>query len=140
MRNWSSRVVLVAFLFWGLSSARSQDHGSQPVVVGLDVPVYPPVAVSARLEGTVLISVFVSNGVVQKAEVNDGAQPLLAAAAKRNVLSWRFTPETTRSVTVRFTFELAKTEVILPQNLEIQMRLPEFVKVIAKPVKPLTVY
>jgi len=37
---------------------------------------------------------------------------------------------------VTFSFELAKQEVLRPENPEIELRLPHSVRVIAKPVAP----
>ncbi len=131
------QLVVVGVL--SLCMGTAQDLDRRALVVGGELPLYPSVAVAARLEGTVIVSISVSKGIVQKAETRPEANALLASAAKRNALSWRFAPETTGTLAVRFIFELAKTEVLVPENPEIQMRLPESVRIVAKPVKPLTV-
>lgn len=105
------------------------------IVTAGELPLYPPTAIAARLEGTVVLSVRVAKGVVQQAEPMPGANALLASAARRNALSWKFPPDVSGSVNVRFVYELENGEVILPENPEIQMRLPEFVRITAKPVK-----
>ncbi|WP_031495448.1 energy transducer TonB [Bryobacter aggregatus] len=109
------------------------------IVTAGELPLYPPTAIAARLEGTVVLAVRVVNGVVQQAEPTAHANALLASAARRNVLSWRFGPEVSGTVNVRFVYELEKQEVMQPENPEILLRLPESVRIVAKPVRALTV-
>jgi TonB family protein len=63
------------------------------VAISQPKPVYPPMASSLRLEGTVVLRVQVdAHGKPTKVDIVSG-HPMLAAAAKNTVLSsWRFTP------------------------------------------------
>lgn len=120
------------------ASLEAENLDRRAIVTAGEIPIYPPTAIAARLEGTVVLVVRVSKGVVQQAEPMPGGNALLASAARRNALSWKFSPDVSGSVNVRFVYELEKNEVVLPENPEVQMRLPEFVRITAKPVKALT--
>jgi hypothetical protein len=76
-------------------------------------------------------------GTVTKAETPSTSNALLAEAATKAVMSWRFPPEQSGTVKVTFSFELTKEEVLQAENPEIQMKLPHLVRLIAKPVRPL---
>jgi len=120
------------------ASLEAENLDRRAIVTAGEIPIYPPTAIAARLEGTVVLVVRVSKGVVQQAEPMPGGNALLNSAARRNALSWKFSPDVSGSVNVRFVYELEKNEVVLPENPEVQMRLPEFVRITAKPVKALT--
>ena len=76
-------------------------------------PVYPPMAVSARVEGTVLIEAIISTtGTVQDARVVNSV-PLLDAAALEAVRQWVFTPTRLNNVPV---------PVILTVKVEFKLR------------------
>jgi len=97
---------------------------------------YPPLALAARIQGAVEVQTTVVQGVVTKADTPANSNQLLAAAAANTVRSWRFGQEQNGLFKVTFSFELAKQEVLRPENPEIELRLPHRVRVIAKPVAP----
>lgn len=75
-------------------------------------PVYPPMALSARVEGTVIMEAIIDeNGAVTDLKVLRSI-PLLDAAAKEAVLKWRYSPTTLNGMrvplvmTVTVTFRL----------------------------------
>jgi protein TonB len=64
-------------------------------------PVYPPMAIAARVEGVVIIEATISeNGSVEDARVLRSV-PLLDAAALDAVRQWRYTPTLLNGVPVR---------------------------------------
>lgn len=75
-------------------------------------PVYPAIAISARVEGTVILEAIIDeNGAVNGLKVLRSI-PLLDAAAKEAVLKWRYSPTTLNGMrvplvmTVTVTFRL----------------------------------
>ena len=78
-------------------------------------PVYPPVAVAARISGTVIIEAVIDvDGSVRDAKVLRSI-PLLDAAALAAVRQWRYTPTTLNGIpvavlmTVSVRFEIGGT-------------------------------
>lgn len=83
-----------------------------PKRVSYVAPVYPPIAQSARIEGTVILEATIDeNGAVVNLRVLKSI-PLLDAAAKDAVSNWRYSPTTLNGVrvplimTVTVTFKL----------------------------------
>jgi TonB family protein len=55
-------------------------------------PVYPQLALDAKIEGTVILEILISpEGFVTKARVVSG-HPLIVDAARKAVLQWRYAP------------------------------------------------
>ena len=138
-------VLVFALVAQGPAQTNSSQNGPTDsselglLVLGGEIPLYPQLAVASRMEGTVVIQVAVVKGIVTKAETPSTAKTLLATAAKRNVMSWRFAPDVTRTLNVTYVFEISDEEVQHSQNPEIEMKLPTWVKIVVKPVKPVTV-
>jgi hypothetical protein len=128
-------VAVLLLCFGSIGVAQPLDSGD--LVVAADVPFYPPLALSARIEGTVIATIRVSGGVVTEAEIVSGPM-ILASSVERNLLTWRFNTTVYGTQRVTYVFVLSETVVLLPMNPEIELRLPEFVKITAKPVRPLT--
>jgi len=110
----------------------------QDLVISAEIPIYPPAALAARIEGTVIAAIKVSKGVVVEADIVSG-RSILASSVKRNVLTWRFSTDVNGTQRVMYVFELSKTVVLRPENPQIQLRLPNSVKLIANPVRPVTI-
>lgn len=133
------KAAMLLTILVSTASLVAENLDVRTIVTAGELPLYPPTAIAARLEGTVVLAVRVVKGVVQQAEPTVHANALLASAARRNVFSWRFGPEVSGTVNVRFVYELEKEEVMQPENPEILLRLPESVRIVAKPVKAFTV-
>lgn len=72
----------------------------EPVKVKHVPPVYPQIAINARIQGRVVIDAVIgTDGVVREARVLSGF-PLLNQAALDAVKQWRYTPTTLNSVPV----------------------------------------
>ncbi|MGA2743168.1 MAG: energy transducer TonB [Candidatus Sulfotelmatobacter sp.] len=107
------------------------------IVLHADLPRYPPLAIEARLSGAVHLHVLVKNGAVTKAASDSPTEPpILVGAATENVETWRFAPGATGTFDVTYTFELRKDEGSTLENPRIEMELPTFVKIVARPVRP----
>ena len=71
-----------------------------PQRVGYKAPQYPPVAQSARIEGTVILEAIIdAEGVVQNVKVVKSV-PLLDRAAIEAVQQWRYTPTRLNGVAI----------------------------------------
>jgi hypothetical protein len=142
MSEWRSRLVSAAVLIVVVASSTASQTKStvQPgrsfTLIGGDIPLYPQLALAARVEGTVEVHATVAGGVVTKAETK--TDNVLAIAAKKNVLTWRFPTEQAGDLVVTFVFELLKQELLSPESPEIQMKLPSWVKITGKTVRPVT--
>lgn len=106
------------------------------VVEHAEVPRYPVLAISARLEGQVHLHVLVKAGII--VSVDSDRTPnlaLLIKAATENVKSWRFSPKVNGGFDVTYSFELRKDEGISSENPYIEMRMPESIRLLARPVR-----
>jgi protein TonB len=64
----------------------------QALLVHRVMPSYPPVAIQARLEGTVVFHAIIArDGNIRELEVVSGS-PIFAQAARDAVLQWRYRP------------------------------------------------
>jgi|KBSMisStandDraft_5_1062788.scaffolds.fasta_scaffold14746_2 TonB family protein len=106
----SSVILLWVLLAFSLAMAGQSD----PVLVTANIPMYPAIACTARIEGAVKVSftLTASNNEPTQIEIVSG-HPLLVAAAIDNVKSWRFiNPYTVdRNYETTFTFRLSGREL-----------------------------
>jgi Gram-negative bacterial TonB protein C-terminal len=98
-----------------------------------DVPMYPQLARTARIFGTVQVQVTVKNGKVVSTQVKSG-HPVLASATVENIQTWRFYSLVNATFTTKFTYQLETTEPLDPQNSKVELQLPLLVKITAVPV------
>ena len=111
-----------------------------PPVQSAAAPHYPPIAVAARVTGTVSVRVKIDReGRVSHAEVIDGPR-LLQLGAEATAKLWRFDPaEKEQTATLRFTY------ILLPETADtveqdVKFKPPYEVVVERHPVKPLVSY
>ncbi len=100
-----------------------------------DVPLYPPLAVQARLSGTITIRIVVKGGAVASAESKTPNLGPLSAAAVENVKTWRFAPQSYGDFCIRYTYALDGTELPAPRNPTVEMDFPGRVKITTSPVQ-----
>lgn len=98
-----------------------------------DVPMYPQLARTARISGTVEVQVTVKNGTVVNTEVKSGP-PVLARATVENIHSWRFYLLVNSIFKTKFIYQLETKEPLDPQNPKIELQLPLLAKITAVPV------
>jgi TonB family protein len=127
------RLVLVFVI--ACAGASGQDKIG-PWVKSLVPPVYPAIAATARLEGTVDIKVLIdSDGKVESAH-GTGPQKILDRAAEENIRQWVFYsvphPVTIR---IRYVYKLVGRESYNPRERLI-LDLPDRVEIVSQPVKP----
>lgn len=93
--------VLVSF---ALAQQGANDADYRPVKVRVE-PVYPAIARQLKLRGTVQLQAIVSPDGAVKEVVVVGGHPLLAQAASRAVMQWRYQVagrETTEHIKINF--------------------------------------
>jgi hypothetical protein len=106
------------------------------IVTHADVPLYPALAVQAHVGGTVDIRISVKGGAIVSADPVPGTNPMLAASAKVNLMSWQFASTGYGDFCVRYVYELDKEEGVGPSNSRVEMKFPDRVKIMATPSKP----
>jgi len=140
MRNRKRWIVFATLAsIANFAGAHAQDSLARPsaVVVHAEVPQYPVLALAGRLSGSVHLHVAVAGGEVVKTESDSPSQlQILINAATENVKTWRFAHDATGTFDVTYAFELRKDEAVVPENPHIEMELPSFVKLVARPVRP----
>ena len=105
-----------------------------PTAVEIHAPIYPEMALKARILGTVSIRVLVkSDGTVNTVSVVTRAHPLLDQASEAAAQRWRFQPSAVsdnRYLTLTFSFRLdgEGTSFLLPAAVEIRAQPPVVVR------------
>ena len=83
--------------------------GQGPGLIKKVEPRYPPMARTARLEGTVVLDAIIrQDGSVSDVKVLNSTNPMFEQASVQAVRQWRFTPgsrDVILTVTVRFTLQ-----------------------------------
>ena len=99
-----------------------------------EVPMYPQLARTARISGTVEVQVTVKDGKVVNTEVKSGPR-ILATATVENIHSWHFYPLVNATFATRFVYQLETKKALDPQNPRVELQLPLLAKVTAVPVQ-----
>jgi TonB family protein len=101
MKRFASAATLV--LVWLLpaitipASAQQEQGGTGRKIMNRVVPVYPPLARTMNLRGTVKLDAIVqANGTVKTVELK-GGHPVLAQAAENAIRKWKWEPATHES-------------------------------------------
>jgi TonB family protein len=101
MKRLASAAALILCLALPLitiaASAQQEQGGSGRKIVNRVVPVYPPLARTMNLRGTVRLDAVVqANGTVKTVELK-GGHPVLAQAAENAIRKWKWEPATHES-------------------------------------------
>ena len=139
----STSIPLMAGLLLGsiLNSVGQSMSTLDAIVVHADIPQYPAIAITARLQGEVRIHAVVEDGKVIKAESDSSSDlKLLVNAAVENVKTWEFAKGVRGELNPIYKFELRKDEGDAPENPHVEMELPKFVKLTVRPTKPTVNY
>jgi hypothetical protein len=104
-----------------------------PFLVRGDLPLYPALAKSARISGTVQVRVTVENGEVV-GYVKPSGNPLLVSATIDNIKSWKFdkTVRTTFATTFIYQLDEESEETNEPSNPKLDLELPSLAKITTK--------
>ncbi|MEJ2144811.1 MAG: energy transducer TonB, partial [Acidobacteriota bacterium] len=131
----------IAFIQFAVSSEAPCSAGARyPELLRGEIPLYPPIARSAHITGTVVIEVTVERGSVTGARLTSESNPYLANPSLANVKAWQFQPEDRTTFLVEYVYQIRGEETLLPENPRVELDLPCRVKVTASPFKPTETY
>jgi hypothetical protein len=126
-------LINVLVVIASLSSAilPQQPRGVIPTFAGGAVPLYPPLARAARVEGTVHVRVTTDGTKVVDAHAEDGHK-LLTVAAEENARTWQFSKHEPTTFTVLYRYRLDADAD--PNNPTVTLRPPREVDVSIGPL------
>lgn len=124
------RLLNAAFaLLIGLHVGAAQSRNvTLPTVADAKVPLYPPLARAARIQGAVQVRVTTDGHRVVSAAA-ESRPKILAAAAEDSTRSWQFATHEPTSFVVTFTYRLVDSLKSGPENPTVVLRLPTEVEV-----------
>lgn len=148
-------IFLSATTIWGQTSPRpsASQQTHYPQLLSADVPLYPPLARTAHISGTVEIEVVVEKGTVVDAHVksvvlaswngpeltDDGKKKVgryLSDPSLANLKSWKFQTEDRAEFLVTYAYRIEGEETNLPENAKVELDLPILVRITVRPFKP----
>ena len=110
-----------------------QPSATLPMIAGAEVPLYPPLARAANLQGDVRVQVTTDGSRVVRAEAREGSRPL-AEAAEANARTWRFTTHEPTTFTVTYHYKLVDG-LPDPDNPTVVLRFPNEVEISRTPMQ-----
>jgi TonB family protein len=130
--------VLFAGSAFGQSTVDTPLSGAAhyPKLTHAELPLYPAIAWTAHITGTVKIEVTVDKGSVVDAQIKSDGSPYLSNPSLANVKTWQFQPEGHTTFSVTYVYKIAGEQTLLPENPRVELDLPRLVTVTARPFKP----
>jgi hypothetical protein len=125
---WRTVVTSTILLLVGWSVVAQQSSVALPMVASAQVPLYPPVARRANVEGVVHLKITTDGHRVVSTQVEDGHK-LLAAAAEENARTWQFSLHEPTTFTVTYSYKLLTRWKGDPNNPAVVLRFPTEVEV-----------
>jgi hypothetical protein len=107
-----------------------------PQLIHADIPLYPAIAWTAHISGTVEVRVTVERGSVVDVQVKASSSPFLANPTIANIKTWQFESEDRTSFLVKYVYEIKGKQTAVPENPRLELELPRLVRIIARPFKP----
>jgi hypothetical protein len=134
-------VLLLALEILGQNAlgASAAEERHYPTLIHAEVPLYPPLALTAHISGKVEVEITVEKGSVVDAQVKSPSfpgSPSLSNPSLANVKTWKFRKEPRTTFLVTFIYQIEGEQTPLPENPRVELDLPHLVKVTAKPFKP----
>jgi hypothetical protein len=127
--------VGLMMLGWFSSSALAQEPAREvPLLSASVVPLYPRIALAARVQGVVKIHVTTDGKKVSSVEVESGP-PMLVAAAKESILGWQFEPHKPTSFDTTFEYVIEEPAECYFSNSVAVLKLPLEVRISTKGLK-----
>jgi hypothetical protein len=120
----AATVLLLAHLAVGAQQVRV----ALPMVTSAQVPLYPPTARIANVEGVVHLKATTDGHHVVSTQVEDGNK-LLADFAEENLRTWQFSPHAPVTFTVTYTYRLVTDLEPAQNNPRVILNLPTAVEV-----------
>ena len=104
---------------------------ANPAPIEIALPKYPPRARMIDYEGSVLLWITVTSGIVTDVEVQFG-DPVVVDEAVKNVRTWSFSQDVTTSFTVEYDFRLEHRTKDQGESASIEFRPPSYMRVTGK--------
>ena len=99
-----------------------------PMVTSAEVPLYPPAARLANVEGVVHLKTTTDGHHVISVQIEDGHK-LLASFAEKNIRTWQFASDKPTAFTVTYTYKLVTDLKPTQNNPRVILNLPTAVEV-----------
>ncbi len=99
-----------------------------PKITSAEVPLYPPIARLANVEGVVHVKITTDGNRVTAAHAEDGPK-ILVAAAEKNVQTWKFAPHQPTTFTVTYRYKLVAKPHAHDNNPRVLLRLPTEIEI-----------
>ncbi len=141
----STRIVVAFFLLVATAFGQSKANipatqaTHYPNLIHAELPLYPPLARTAHISGTVEIQVTVEKGSVVDAQVKSSStkNQLLSLRSVENVKTWQFQSEDRTTFLVTYIYKIEGEQTPLPENPKVELDLPpRLVTITAKPFMP----
>jgi Gram-negative bacterial TonB protein C-terminal len=126
-RNFRWLAFMVAVL-WAWAATAQNLKVALPMVAGATVPLYPPLARAANVQGVVHVKINTDGHRVSATHVEDGHK-LLAAAAEENARTWQFATHEPTTFTVTYHYRLDAKLKGHPNNPTVVLLLPTDVEI-----------
>jgi hypothetical protein len=123
--------MVVFFLAWAATAQNLKV--ALPMVAGATVPLYPPLARAANVQGVVHVKITTDGHRVIATHVEDGHK-LLATAADENARTWQFATHDPTTFTVTYRYKLDAKLKGNPNNPTVILRLPTEVEISTVPM------
>lgn len=105
-----------------------QTKPAPPHITSAEVPLYPPIARVANVEGTVHVKITTDGHRVTTAYAEDGPR-ILAAAAEKNARTWQFAPHEPTTLMVTYRYKLVTNLDAHGDNPRVLLRLPSEIEI-----------
>jgi hypothetical protein len=126
--KWRIVPIVLLLLTAVVRAAAQKPEVALPMLAAAQVPLYPPVARVANVEGVVHVKVTTDGHRVTNAEVLDGHK-LLAESAEKNVRTWEFATHEPTTFTVTYSYKLVTNLKAVQNNPRVVLQLPTRVEV-----------
>ncbi len=133
--NTSTVLLLCSVMLAGQNKTgvEQQMRVAPPSVAAAAVPLYPPLARVARIEGVVHVKVTTDGHKVIATQPEDGHK-ILVAAAEANAKTWEFATHEPTTFTVTYHYKLVAESKENPYGPTVILRLPTEVEVSTTPI------
>ena len=131
-KNFQWLACMLAIL-WAWAAVAQDAKVALPMVAGAAVPLYPPLARAANVEGVVHVKITTDGHCVIATQVEDGHK-LLATAAEANARTWEFATHEPTTFTVTYHYKLGAKLKSNPNNPIVILRLPTDVEISSAPL------
>ena len=129
MRNAAIGLAIVCLAAAPSPTIIEQSSLAYPMVMHADVPLYPPGARTASVEGVVTVKVTTDGHRAIRTEVEGTANPLLSRAAEENLRTWEFTLHDPVIFTTTYRYVIADNIDSRLNNPTVVLKLPTEVEV-----------